>query len=102
MSSKQVSINNTTAASASFSSRFGPAWIISAVAAGPATMASVAIGGGTYGYAFLWVVILSALLACTNQYMSAKIGLIAGQGIIRIVEKRWGRVWAMILMVDQR
>ena len=100
MSSKQVNINNTTAASASFSSRFGPAWIISAVAAGPATMASVAIAGGTYGYAFLWVVILSALLACTNQYMSAKIGLIAGQGIIRIVEKRWGRIWAMILMVD--
>ena len=83
-----------------FADRFGPAWVISAVAAGPATMASVAIAGGTFGYSFLWVVVLSALLAFINQYMSAKIGLIAGQGIIKIVEERWGRVWALILMVD--
>jgi manganese transport protein len=80
--------------------QFGPAWVISAVAAGPATMASVAIAGGTFGYSFLWVVVLSALLAFVNQYMSAKVGLIAGQGIIRIVEERWGRKWALVLMVD--
>jgi manganese transport protein len=80
--------------------RFGPAWVISAVAAGPATMAAVAMAGGTYGYSFLWVVILSALLAFVNQYMSAKLGLIAGQGIISVVEQRWGRIWALILMVD--
>ncbi len=80
--------------------QFGPAWVISAVAAGPATMASVAIAGGTFGYSFLWVVVLSALLAFVNQYMSAKVGLIAGQGIISIVEEQWGRKWALILMVD--
>ncbi|MFA7164904.1 MAG: Nramp family divalent metal transporter [Desulfoplanes sp.] len=100
MSVSATNIENNTPVAASFSGRFGPAWVISAVAAGPATMASVAIAGGTYGYAFLWVVILSALLAFINQYMSAKIGLIAGQGIIRIVEQRWGHVWALILMVD--
>ena len=81
-------------------SRFGPAWVISAVAAGPATMASVAIAGGTFGYSFLWVVVLSGLLAFINQYMAAKTGIIAGKGIIRIVEERWGRTWALILMVD--
>ncbi|GAU09195.1 Nramp family divalent metal transporter [Desulfoplanes formicivorans] len=81
-------------------SRFGPAWVISAVAAGPATMASVAMAGGTFGYSLLWVVVLSGLLACVNQYMAAKTGIIAGKGIIRIVEERWGRTWAMILMID--
>ena len=79
---------------------FGPAWVISAVAAGPATMASVAIAGGTFGYSFMWVIVLSALLAFTNQYMAAKVGLIAGRGIIGIVEEQWGRTWALVLMVD--
>ncbi len=81
-------------------SRFGPAWVISAVAAGPATMASVALAGATFGYSLLWVVVLSGLLACINQYMAAKTGIIAGKGIIRIVEERWGRIWALILMLD--
>jgi manganese transport protein len=81
-------------------SRFGPAWVISAVAAGPATMASVAIAGGTFGYAFLWVVVLSGFLAFINQYMAAKTGIIAGKGIIRIVEEQWGKGWARVLMVD--
>jgi manganese transport protein len=80
--------------------RFGPAWVVSAVAAGPATMASVAIAGGTFGYSFLWVVVLSGFLAFINQYMAAKTGIIAGKGIIRIVEERWGRTWALILMID--
>ncbi len=81
-------------------SRFGPAWVVSAVAAGPATMASVAIAGGTFGYACLWVVVLSGFLAFITQYMAAKTGIIAGKGIIRIAEERWGRTWALILMVD--
>ncbi|WP_462324719.1 Nramp family divalent metal transporter [Desulfoplanes sp.] len=93
-------VNTASAPPAGIISRFGPAWVVSAVAAGPATMASVAIAGGTFGYSFLWVVVLSGLLACINQYMAAKTGIIAGKGIIRIVEERWGRTWALILMVD--
>jgi manganese transport protein len=63
-------------------------------------MASVAMAGGTFGYSFLWVVILSALLACTNQYMAAKTGIIAGQGIIALVAQRWGTFWSRLLLVD--
>lgn len=80
--------------------RFGPAWIISAVAAGPATMASVAIAGGLYGYQVLWVVVLSALLAFIAQYMAAKVGVIGGKGIVGLVEDLWGETWAWILMID--
>ena len=80
--------------------RFGPAWIISAVASGPATMASVAMAGGLYGYQVLWVVILSALFAFIAQYLAAKTGLIGGRGIISIVEERWGRTLAWVLTID--
>jgi len=78
----------------------GPAWIISAVACGPATMASVSIAGAHYGYRFLWVVVLSAFLAFVVQFMAAKAGVIGGKGIVSLVEESWGSVWSWILMID--
>jgi manganese transport protein len=78
----------------------GPAWIISAVACGPATLASVAIAGATYGYAMLWVVILSAVFGTTAQYLAARVGILEGMGIIAATEKHLGKRWAWILTVD--
>jgi len=83
-----------------FFHQMGPAWIVSAVACGPATMASVSIAGAHYGFQLLWVVVLSALLAFVVQFMAAKVGIIGGKGIIALVEERWGNIWAWILMVD--
>ncbi len=83
-----------------FFRQMGPAWIVSAVACGPATMASVSIAGAHYGYQLLWVVVLSALLAFVVQFMAAKVGIIGGKGIIALVEESWGNVWAWILMID--
>jgi len=78
----------------------GPAWIISAVACGPATLASVSIAGASYGFDLLWVVILSAIFGATAQYLAARIGIIEGRGIIATVEKRLGNVWAWLLAID--
>jgi manganese transport protein len=83
-----------------FFRQMGPAWIVSAVACGPATMASVSIAGAHYGFQLLWVVVLSALLAFVVQFMAAKVGIIGGKGIIALVEESWGNVWAWILMTD--
>lgn len=96
------SLNNSDHREPSFFGRFfrqmGPAWVISAVACGPATMASVSIAGAHYGCQLLWVVVLSALLAFVVQFMAAKVGLIGGKGIIAIVEERWGNVWLLNLI----
>ena len=80
--------------------RMGPAWIISAVACGPATLASVSLAGATYGYELLWVVILSAVFGATAQYLAARIGVIEARGIIAATEARLGRAWAWVLAVD--
>lgn len=80
--------------------RMGPAWIISAVACGPATMASVSIAGALYGYKLLWVVVLSALFAFVVQFMAAKIGILAGKGIISLVTEKLGESWGWVLMLD--
>ncbi|WP_051309964.1 NRAMP family divalent metal transporter [Desulfogranum japonicum] len=78
----------------------GPAWIISAVACGPATLASVSIAGATYGYSMLWVVILSAVFGTTAQYLAARVGILEGKGIITATEQHLGKVWAWILTID--
>jgi len=78
----------------------GPAWIISAVACGPATLASVCIAGAAYGFDLLWVVILSAVFGATAQYLAARIGIIEGRGIIATTEQRLGNVWAWFLAID--
>jgi manganese transport protein len=78
----------------------GPAWIISAVACGPATLASVALAGATYGYKMLWVVILSAVFGTTAQYLAARVGILEGMGIIAATEKHLGKRWAWVLTVD--
>jgi manganese transport protein len=79
---------------------FGPAWVISAVAAGPGTTLSVAKAGGTYGYSFLWVIVLSVVLAFVCQYMAAKTALIGGKGIVGIVEEKWGNSFAWLVTLD--
>lgn len=60
--------------------QMGPPWIISAVACGPATLASVCIAGASYGFDLLRVVILSAVFGTTAQYLAAKIGITGGKG----------------------
>ena len=80
--------------------RMGPAWVISAVACGPATLASVSIAGASYGFGLLWVVVLSAAFGATAQYLAAKIGILKGKGIIALTEERLGPVWSWILTID--
>ncbi len=80
--------------------KMGPAWIISAVACGPATLASVSTAGARYSYHLLWVVVLSALFGTTAQYLAAKIGVVSGKGIIRTTEEHLGKTWAWILTID--
>nr|WP_321464427.1 divalent metal cation transporter [uncultured Desulfobulbus sp.] len=77
----------------SYIKEMGPAWIISAVACGPATLASVAIAGATYGYSLLWVVLLSAIFGTTAQYLAARAGILEGKGVIAATEQHLGKTW---------
>ena len=78
----------------------GPAWVISAVACGPATLASVTLSGSTFGYAFLWVVVLSAVFGATAQYIAAKTSVVFEKGVISLVRQRFGRFMALVLTLD--
>jgi manganese transport protein len=78
----------------------GPSWIAGAIAAGPATMASLITAGAQFGYALLWVVVLSAVAGALAQYLAMRLGLLTEQGIVTVVENHLGEWWAWVLVAD--
>jgi len=78
----------------------GPSWVAGAIAAGPATMASLITAGAGYDYALLWVVVLSAGAGALAQYLAMRLGLLTERGIVGVVEDHLGDWWAWILVAD--
>ncbi|WP_254533573.1 NRAMP family divalent metal transporter [Natrinema gelatinilyticum] len=78
----------------------GPSWVAGAIAAGPATMASLITAGATFGYDMLWVVVLSAVLGGLTQYLAMRLGLFTESGIVSVVESTLGETWATLLVID--
>ena len=83
-----------------YSKQIGPTWLAGAIAAGPATMASLITGGASFAYALLWIALLSALLGALSQYLAMRLGLLTEAGIVSVVEKHLGNRWAWLLVVD--
>ncbi|MDY6775253.1 MAG: divalent metal cation transporter [Halobacteria archaeon] len=81
-------------------SDLGPTWLAGAIAAGPATMASLLTAGASFGYELLWIVVLSAVLGSVSQYLAMRLGLLTEEGIVSTVEKHLGEGWAWLLVVD--
>jgi manganese transport protein len=78
----------------------GPSWVAGAIAAGPATMASLITAGAIFGYQLLWVVVLSAFAGALAQYLAMRLGLLTERGIVGVVEEHLGETWAWILVAD--
>lgn len=78
----------------------GPTWVAGAIAAGPATMASLLTAGASFGYTLLWVVVLSAILGAFAQYLAMRLGLLTEEGIVAVVERHLGEWWAWLLVGD--
>jgi manganese transport protein len=78
----------------------GPSWVAGAIAAGPATMASLIAAGAGFDYALLWVVVLSAAAGALAQYLAMRLGLLTERGIVAVVEDYLGEYWAWILVAD--
>jgi manganese transport protein len=81
-------------------SEMGPSWVAGAIAAGPATIASLVTAGATFGYSLLWVVVLSAGAGALAQYLAMRLGLLTERGIVAVVEDYLGTSWAWLLVAD--
>lgn len=59
----------------------GPATLIAAAFIGPGTVTVCSIAGSSYGFTLLWAIALSVLATIVLQEMSARLGLVTGQGL---------------------
>ena len=84
----------------SYLREMGPAWVAGAIAAGPASMASLLGAGASLGYTLLWVVVLSAGAGAVSQYLAMRLGLFTERGLVAVVEEYLGETWAWLLVAD--
>jgi len=77
----------------------GPAWLISAVACGPATLISVMSAGSRWGFSVLFIVLGSILFGTIAQLLAVEAGIRTG-GLINTVRTHLGGPVSWILAVD--
>jgi manganese transport protein len=75
----------------------GPAFVASVAYVDPGNFATNLAGGARHGYLLLWVVLAANLMAMLVQYLSAKLGIVAGRTLPELVRDRLPRPasWAL-------
>jgi manganese transport protein len=63
-------------------------------------MGALVTAGASFDYALLWVVVLSAVMGTTAQYLAMRLGLLTEAGIVSVVEEHLGSAWAWLLVAD--
>jgi NRAMP (natural resistance-associated macrophage protein)-like metal ion transporter len=69
----------------------GPGVVTGASDDDPSGVATYAIAGASFGYATLWVTLLCLPLMASVQFISAKVAMVRGQGMARVLSKRFPR-----------
>ena len=68
---------------------FGPAFLVSVGYMDPGNWATDIAGGSRYGYALLWVLLMSNLIAVLLQTLSAKLGIVRGMDLAQVTRERY-------------
>ncbi len=80
----------------------GPAFVAAIAYVDPGNFATNVQGGAKFGYLLLWVVLAANVMAMLIQYLSAKLGIVSGQGLAENVRERYpsGVAWAMWIQAE--
>lgn len=69
----------------------GPGITVGASDDDPSGIGTYAVAGAQFGYAPLWLAPLTVPLMAATQYVSAKIGLVTGQGLAAVLRRHYPR-----------
>ena len=61
--------------------RFGPGLVVAAAFIGPGTITTASVAGAQFGFSLLWAIVFAVVATLVLQEMSARLGLISGQGL---------------------
>src|ERR1041384_2966591 len=69
----------------------GPAYLVSVGYMDPGNWATDIAGGSQFGYALLWVLLMSNLMALLLQSLSARLGLVRGLDLAQASKETYSR-----------
>ena len=78
----------------------GPGFLVSVGYMDPGNWGTDLAGGSRYGYALLWVIFLSNLMAQFLQILCARLGLVTGKDLAMASHDYYSRPVAMVLLRD--
>jgi manganese transport protein len=78
---------------------FGPAYLVSVGYMDPGNWATDLAGGSKYGYALIWVLLMSNLMALLLQSLSARLGIVRGRDLAQANRETYPRKMNFILWV---
>ena len=77
----------------------GPGYLVAVGYMDPGNWATDLAGGAKYGYALLFVVLMSSLFAMLLQYLAAKIGIVTGKDLAQICRDNFGKRASFFLWI---
>ncbi len=69
----------------------GPGFLVTAAFIGPGTVTTASKAGAEFGFALAWAVLFSAFATMVLQEMSARLGLVTGQGLGEAIRSSFTR-----------
>jgi len=78
---------------------FGPAYLISVGYMDPGNWATDLAGGSQFGYALIWVLLMSNIMALLLQGLSARLGIVQGKDLAQASRETYSRPVNFILYV---
>src|SRR5690348_15298738 len=78
----------------------GPAYLVSVGYMDPGNWATDLVGGSSFGYRLLWVIVLSNAMAILLQTLAARLGIVAGRDLAQACREAYSKrvcnaLWAL-------
>src|SRR5664279_3391796 len=76
---------------------FGPAYLVSVGYMDPGNWATDLAGGSKFGYALIWVLLMSNLMALLLQNLSSRLGIVRGRDLAQVNREVYPRAINLVL-----
>jgi manganese transport protein len=96
---RSVAISRKTGFLRRFLTFAGPAYLVSVGYMDPGNWATDLAGGSKYGYALVWVILLSNLMAMFLQTLCARLGIVAGRDLAQACREQYPRPVGYVLWI---
>jgi len=82
-----------------FFKSLGPGFIIAAVVLGPGSITVSSKIGATYGYSFLWVILVGAISMSVYTTMSVRFGVLHEKSLLKVIAEKYGKWFSIAIGV---